>query len=164
MAATESRTRRYPGPAVLDGVRVDSRLDSQSDICKLILTMAPEAQHGADPEHLLDVLAALDSPHRIRLIALLARKRSYISELAREVGLSRPLLYLHLGKLQAAGLVRGSLELSDSGQAKKWFELVPFEIWLTPELVIAAADHLAAAHDPHSSHGGQRNETGGEKT
>jgi predicted transcriptional regulator len=126
--------------------------------------MAFEAQHGADPEHLLAVLAALDNPHRIRLIALLARKRSYISELARDIGLSRPLLYLHLGKLQAAGLVRGSLELSDSGRAKKWFELVPFEIRLTPDLVIAAADYIAAAHDPHGPHSGQRNETGGEQT
>lgn len=107
--------------------------------------MTGEADFGTDPARLLDVLAALDNPHRLRVIAGLTEGRIYVSELARRMGMSRPLLYLHLGKLQAAGLVRGSLELSDSGRAMKWFELVPFDIRLTPDLVRAAADRLAAA-------------------
>jgi DNA-binding transcriptional ArsR family regulator len=115
--------------------------------------MTGETDFGADPARLLDVLAALDSPHRLRVIACLAEGRVYVSELARRMGMSRPLLYLHLGKLQEAGLVQGSLELSDSGRAMKWFELVPFEIRLTPELVSAAAAQLAAAApDPEIPH------------
>jgi predicted transcriptional regulator len=111
--------------------------------------MTGEGDLGTDPARLLDVLAALDNPHRLRAIAYLAEGRIYVSELARQMGMSRPLLYLHLGKLQAAGLVRGSLELSESGRAMKWFELVPFEIRLTPDLVRAAAAQLArAAPDP----------------
>jgi hypothetical protein len=53
--------------------------------------------------------------------------------------MSRPLLYLHLDRLEKAGLVHGSLE-----------ELAPFELRITADTVIAAlrADEAADAH-PH---------------
>jgi hypothetical protein len=57
--------------------------------------------------------------------------------------MSRPLLYMHLDRLEKAGLVRGHLELSDDGKAMKYFELVPFELRVTAETVISA---LAADH------------------
>ena len=45
-----------------------------------------------------------------------------------------------------AGLVAGRLELSDDGKALKYFELVPFELRITPETVLSAlaADGPAA--------------------
>jgi DNA-binding PadR family transcriptional regulator len=52
--------------------------------------------------------------------------------------MSRPLLYMHLDRLEKAGLVRGHLELSDDGKAMKYFELVPFELRVTAETVISA--------------------------
>ena len=52
--------------------------------------------------------------------------------------MSRPLLYLHLQKLEAAGIIRGSLELSSDGKAMKYFNLVPFELRVTAETVINA--------------------------
>ncbi|MGJ7907200.1 ArsR/SmtB family transcription factor [Actinopolyspora sp. H202] len=78
--------------------------------------------------------------HRLRVIAALSNGRVHVSELARNLGLSRPLLYMHLDRLEKAGLVRGRLELSPDGKAMKYFELVDFGLHLTPETVIAALD------------------------
>ncbi|SFE56176.1 transcriptional regulator, ArsR family [Actinopolyspora alba] len=78
--------------------------------------------------------------HRLRIIAALSSGRVHVSELARNLGLSRPLLYMHLDRLEKAGLVRGRLELSPDGKAMKYFELVDFGLHLTPETVIAALD------------------------
>lgn len=58
--------------------------------------------------------------------------------------MSRPLLYMHLDRLEKAGLVNGHLELSDDGKALKYFELLPFELRITAETVISA---LAADHE-----------------
>jgi predicted transcriptional regulator len=89
------------------------------------------------------VLSALSNPHRLRIIAALADGRNYVSQLARELGISRPLLHLHLQKLEAAGLVVGELELSDDGKAMKYFDVAPFLYSLTPASISAAAATLA---------------------
>ncbi len=83
-------------------------------------------------EQLAQLFDALSHPVRIQVLAQLASRREYVSELARILGISRPLLYMHLQKLEAAGLVRGSLQLSDDGKAMKFYEIVPFRITLTP--------------------------------
>jgi DNA-binding transcriptional ArsR family regulator len=80
----------------------------------------------------------------MRVIAELAHGRLHVSELARRLGMSRPLLYMHLDRLEKAGLVDGHLELSDDGKAMKYYELLPFELRVTAETVISA---LAADHD-----------------
>jgi predicted transcriptional regulator len=80
----------------------------------------------------------------MRIIAELARGRLHVSELARRLGMSRPLLYMHLDRLEKAGLVDGHLELSDDGKAMKYYELIPFELRVTAETVISA---LAADDD-----------------
>jgi DNA-binding transcriptional ArsR family regulator len=89
-------------------------------------------------EELLAMLTAIAHPLRLRVIAELAHGRVHVSELARRLGMSRPLLYMHLDKLEKAGLVAGRLELSDDGKAMKYFELVPFELRVTPETVVEA--------------------------
>ena len=97
---------------------------------------------------LLAVLTAVANPLRLRVIAELAQGRVHVSELARRLGMSRPLLYMHLDKLEKAGLVTGHLELSDDGKAMKYFELAPFELRLTAETIMAAlrdSDSDAAA-------------------
>jgi DNA-binding transcriptional ArsR family regulator len=101
-----------------------------------------------DPTRLPLVVAALDHPQRLKVIATLRHGRQYVSALARELRISRPLLYLHLERLEKAGLVTGSLELGDEGKAVKWYELVPFDIRLTPEAVADAAAALTAATAP----------------
>jgi predicted transcriptional regulator len=89
-------------------------------------------------EELLGVLAAVGHPQRLRIIAGLAGGRVHVSELARRLGLSRPLLYMHLERLEKAGLVVGQLELSPDGRAMKYFELAPFELHLTVDAIVAA--------------------------
>ena len=91
-----------------------------------------------DPERLLAIGDALGNPHRLRILAALAGGREYVSELARRLGLSRPLLYMHLEKLEAAGLVRGALELSEDGKAMKYYEPTEFDVRLTPKTIADA--------------------------
>ena len=96
-------------------------------------------------DQLLAVLAALASPHRLRILAALkADGRNYVSQLAREVGISRPLLHLHLQKLEEAGLVTSKLELSGDGKALNYFEVVEFDVELTPSAIVKAAGTLTA--------------------
>ena len=87
---------------------------------------------------LLAVLAALGHPQRLRIIAELAEGRVHVSELARRLGLSRPLLYMHLERLEAAGIVVGQLELSSEGKAMKYLQLAPFELRLSVDTVLDA--------------------------
>jgi predicted transcriptional regulator len=74
----------------------------------------------------------------MRVIAELSRGRLHVSELARRLEMSRPLLYMHLDRLEKADLVRGHLELSPDGKAMKYYELVPFELRVTAETVTRA--------------------------
>lgn len=95
-------------------------------------------------DELLRALAALASPHRLRIVASLAEGRGYVSELARRLGMNRPLLYMHLQRLEAAGLVTGTLETAPDGSSVKWFEVVPFALELTPATIAAAVTTLGA--------------------
>jgi DNA-binding transcriptional ArsR family regulator len=120
-------------------------LTVQTFICKFKLT--GERKKRSRPltsEELTAMLTAIAHPLRLRIIAELAGGRVHVSELARRLGMSRPLLYMHLDRLEKAGLVTGHLELSDDGKAMKYFELVPFELRVTAETVIGA---LAADYD-----------------
>src|SRR5215831_13365532 len=76
------------------------------------------------------MLTAIAHPLRLRIIAELADGRVHVSELARRLGMSRPLLYMHLDRLEKAGLVTGQLELSEDGKAMKYYDLAPFELRL----------------------------------
>jgi DNA-binding transcriptional ArsR family regulator len=50
-------------------------------------------------DDLVEMLAALANPIRLRIVATLASRRDYVSHLAREIGVSRPLLHMHLQRL-----------------------------------------------------------------
>ncbi|GAA1311466.1 ArsR/SmtB family transcription factor [Saccharothrix xinjiangensis] len=88
-------------------------------------------------------LATLANPHRLRVVAALVRERNYVSELARELGISRALLQVHLRKLEHAGLVTSQLELSPDGKAMKFYEVTRFHLDLTPESVANAVRTLS---------------------
>ncbi|MBA0053844.1 ArsR family transcriptional regulator [Streptomyces sp. AJS327] len=94
-------------------------------------------------DELLKILAALGNPHRMRIVAALVEGRDYVSRLAREIGMSRPLLHMHLQRLEAAGLIVGTLEVSDGGKAMKFYEVTPFAYELTPESIAGAARSLS---------------------
>ena len=107
---------------------------------------APDPLTG---DQLLAILAALANPHRLRVIAVLsAGGRNYISQLAREIGISRPLLHLHLQKLEQAGLVSSQFELSPDGKALNYFELRPFALSPNASAIAAAAPTLTAKPEP----------------
>jgi len=93
-------------------------------------------------DDLLKILEALANPHRLRIIALLAGRRVFVSQLAREMKMSRPLLYMHLQRLESAGLVSSRLELSDEGKAMRYYEVVPFALHLSPERIAEAAETM----------------------
>ena len=92
---------------------------------------------------LLKVLATLANPHRLRVVAALARERNYVSALARDLGISRALLQVHLRKLESAGLVRSAIEVSDDGKAMKFYEVADFALLLTPEAIAVAVRTLS---------------------
>jgi DNA-binding transcriptional ArsR family regulator len=89
------------------------------------------------------MLTAVAHPLRLRIIAELTGGRVHVSELARRLGMSRPLLYMHLDRLEKAGIVTGQLELSEDGKAMKYYALTPFELVVTPETVVAALEEDA---------------------
>jgi DNA-binding transcriptional ArsR family regulator len=94
-------------------------------------------------DRLLASLSALANPHRLRVVAALAGGgRNYVSQLARDIGMSRPLLHLHLKRLEDAGLVTSKLEVSEEGKALNYFEVAEFAIHLTPAAIAAAAKTL----------------------
>ena len=102
-----------------------------------------------DGDRLLAMLAALSSPHRLRIVAALqAGGRNYVSQMARDLGLSRPLLHLHLQKLQDAGLVTSKLELSADGKALNYFDVADFQLELSPAAIAQAATSLTNPADP----------------
>jgi DNA-binding transcriptional ArsR family regulator len=103
-------------------------------------------------DQLLAILAALANPHRLRVIAALAAGgRNYVSQLAREIGISRPLLHLHLQKLEEAGLVESRLELSADGKGLNYYEVRSFAVSLTPATIAKAAQSLTTKSEPERS-------------
>ena len=98
-------------------------------------------------DDLLKVLATLANPHRMRVVAALAGERNYVSQLARDLGISRALLQVHLRKLEAASLVSASVEVSADGKAMKFYEVTPVALTLTPERIRTAARTLSANSD-----------------
>lgn len=102
-------------------------------------------------EELLALLSAVGHAQRLRVIGELADGRLYVSELARRLEMSRPLLYMHLDRLEKAGLVAGRLELSEDGKALKYFELTPFELKLNVATVLAALQEDRAAAPPEAA-------------
>jgi len=107
--------------------------------------MKAQSRSLVEGDRLLALLAALANPHRLRIIAALtAGGRNYVSQLAREIGISRPLLHLHLQKLEEAGLVTSKLELSRDGKALNYFEVSDFGFDLTPAAITEAAKSLTA--------------------
>lgn len=84
---------------------------------------------------LLLFLEALSNPHRLRIISILSKNKYYVSQLARELGMSRSLLYLHLQKLEEANLVSSDMGLLESGKAAKYYMLNSFNLLINEELI-----------------------------
>lgn len=108
-------------------------------------------QQAPTGDELLRALSALASPHRLRIVAALAAGTTYVSQLARDLGMSRPLLHMHLKRLEAAGLVRGRMEVSEDGKAMRYCDVTDFVLHLDPASIARAAHTLTSPEGPGES-------------
>ena len=107
--------------------------------------------HPSSYEDYIRLFDALSHPTRIKIVGILAEQRKYVSELAKIINMSRPLLYMHIKKLEDAALVTGSYEISDSGKTMKFYELKNFSIHLTPDLLVNLARHIPVSEKAGAS-------------
>ncbi|TFD46995.1 ArsR family transcriptional regulator [Cryobacterium frigoriphilum] len=98
-------------------------------------------------EQLSATLAAVASPQRMLILTELSAGRVHVSELARRVGMSRALLYMHLAKLEATGFVTTALELSPEGTALKHVSLAPFSLTVDIAVITQAVANAATTHE-----------------
>lgn len=94
-------------------------------------------------DELVKILEALSNPYRLKIIAILKEEKKYVSQLARELGISRALLYLHIQKLEDAKLITGYHEISNDGKAMKYYEVNSFCIKLNEDLIAKSISSLS---------------------
>jgi predicted transcriptional regulator len=94
-------------------------------------------------DDLVRLFATLGNPHRVRVVGTLLGGRCHVSELARRLSISRPLLQVHLRRLEEVGLVRSHVEVADDARARRYYEVTPFTLVLTPETLADAASQLS---------------------
>jgi DNA-binding transcriptional ArsR family regulator len=100
-------------------------------------------------DQLITILSALANPQRLRILAALSEHQVYVSELARELQISRPLLHMHLNRLESAGLITGRHEISADGKALRYFEVADFSEQLTPQRISEAVKTLSMGTEPN---------------
>jgi predicted transcriptional regulator len=85
-----------------------------------------------DKKSLAQILDALGNENSLAIMAMLANGECYVSELAKMIGISRPLLYLHLKKLENAGLVESEIRhFEEPPYTKKFYKAKNFELILS---------------------------------
>ena len=104
-------------------------------------------------DELLRALSALANPHRLRILAALSQNSTHVSQLARDLGIGRPLVHMHLARLEAAGLVTGHHEVSDGGKAVRMVEVTDFAIRLDPSSIAALAVSITDPPDSGRTQG-----------
>ncbi|MFW9802189.1 MAG: ArsR/SmtB family transcription factor [Candidatus Thorarchaeota archaeon] len=82
---------------------------------------------------LIEKLKALGHEYRLKILTSLVDGEKYLSELAKEVGISRALAKVHLNKLYKAGLVETRIVLlEDEARALRYYRLKDFHIEISP--------------------------------
>ncbi|MBW6470788.1 MAG: winged helix-turn-helix domain-containing protein [Methanosarcinaceae archaeon] len=90
-------------------------------------------------QQIVNIGEAISHPLRLKVLYMLSEREWYVYELAKELNVSRQVLYLHLKRLEKAGFVESDLRLEDDDmRAKKFFKLKEFEV----ELGINELKHL----------------------
>ena len=90
-------------------------------------------------QQIVNIGEAISHPLRLKVLYMLSEREWYVYELAKELNISRQVLYLHLKRLEKAGFVESDLRLEDDDmRAKKFFKLKEFEV----ELGIDELKHL----------------------
>ena len=85
-------------------------------------------------QHIVKIGETISHPLRLKLLHMLSERERYVYELAKELNVSRQVLYLHLKRLESAGFVESDIRLeADDMRAKKFFRLKEFDISLKIE-------------------------------
>ena len=80
-------------------------------------------------QKIVDIGEAIRHPLRLKIIHLLSQREWYVYELAKELNVSRQVLYLHLKRLEKSGFVEGDLRLEeDDMRAKNFYKLKGFKV------------------------------------
>ncbi|MCK5150957.1 MAG: winged helix-turn-helix transcriptional regulator [Candidatus Thorarchaeota archaeon] len=94
-------------------------------------------------EALAKILTILGNETRLKVIAALQDGKMFIQELSQSLGVSYPLLHLHLKNLESNGIVKSEYSVGTDKTrryVKRYFELVDFRIEVSPELVANIAN------------------------
>ena len=86
-----------------------------------------------DLKEMVRILKVLSVELRLQILALLAEKPRYAYELARELGISYPLVHLHLRALERAGLIVSEYEVAEGGKLRRYYRVKDFRIEISPE-------------------------------
>ena len=79
-------------------------------------------------------LKALGHISRLQILSSLTEGEKYLSQIAKDVGISRALAKVHLKKLREAGLVETRVvTLEDEARALRYYKLKEFHIEISPE-------------------------------
>jgi predicted transcriptional regulator len=82
---------------------------------------------------LIQKLSALGHKYRLKILTSLTDGEKYLSEIAKEVGISRALAKVHLNKLHKADLVETrTVLLEDEARALRYYKIKDFHIELSP--------------------------------
>ena len=82
-------------------------------------------------QQIVNIGEAISHPLRLKVLYMLSEREWYVYELAKELNVSRQVLYLHLKRLEKAGFVESDLRLEDDDmRAKKFFKLKEFKVEL----------------------------------
>jgi len=79
------------------------------------------------------VLKVLSVELRLQILVLLSERPRYAYELARELGISYPLVHLHLRALERAGLIVSEYEVAEGGKLRRYYRVRDFRIEISPE-------------------------------
>ncbi len=89
-----------------------------------------------DPDVLVKKLSALGHPTRLKIVTELTNGEMYLSEIAKNVGISRALAKIHLIKLRKADLVETKVVvMEEEARALRFYKLKDFEIHISNEIL-----------------------------
>jgi len=82
-------------------------------------------------ERMVKTLRVIANPMRLRMLALIAVRPRHAYELSKLLGLSYPLVHMHLRALEKAGLVEGAYV--EEARVKRVYRLKDFQLVLDGE-------------------------------
>lgn len=99
-------------------------------------------------EELSEILSLLGNLTRLRVIAALSKRPMFIQELSSELGVSYPLLHLHLKNMEKHGIVKSEYTVGTdkaTRYVKRYFSIINFKLVITVDLIAKLAERLESS-------------------